>query len=207
MKCAVHAETEATGFCRNCGKALCPQCTREVRGALYCEQCLSGVLAGSPGPAGGQAVTPLPPHTDSRPAIAATLGVIPGLGAVYNGEYIKALIHVVVFASLIAAMASDLSNSLQAFVIVSFVAFCFYMPVDAYRVAKARSEGTAPPPDLLQGPGRKPIGAIVLIGLGVLILLANFGLLEREWFAKAWPVGLVVLGVWLLMERMKEHQS
>lgn len=196
MKCAVHPEAEATGFCRNCGKPLCPQCTREVRGALYCEQCLSGMLAGP------QAVAAARPG-DSRPAIAATLGIIPGLGAVYNGEYVKALIHVVVFASLIAAMAADLASSFQAFVVVSFVAFCFYMPVDAYRVAKARSTGEPPPPDLLQGPGRKPIGAIVLIGLGVLILLGNFGLLEREWFAKAWPVGLIVLGVWVLMDRMK----
>jgi Domain of unknown function (DUF5668)/B-box zinc finger len=195
MKCAVHAEAEATGFCRNCGKALCPQCTREVRGALYCEQCLSGML-------GGPEAAPSHPG-DSRPAIAAVLGFIPGLGAVYNGEYIKALVHVVVFASLIAAMAADLASSFQAFVIVSFVAFCCYMPVDAYRVAKARSVGEAAPPDLIEGPGRKPIGAIVLIGLGVLLLLANFGLLEREWFAKAWPVGLIVLGVWVLMDKLK----
>jgi Domain of unknown function (DUF5668)/B-box zinc finger len=196
MKCAVHAEAEATGFCRNCGKPLCPSCTREVRGALYCEQCLSGMLAGP------QAVAASHPG-DSRPAIAAVLGFIPGLGAVYNGEYIKALIHVVIFASLIAAMAADLAGSFEAFVIVSFVAFCCYMPVDSYRVAKARSTGEAAPPDLMQAPGRKPIAAIVLIGLGALLLLANFGLLEREWFAKAWPVGLIVLGVWVLLDRLK----
>ena len=45
MKCAVHTDVDATGYCRNCGKALCPQCTREVRGALYCEECLAGMLA------------------------------------------------------------------------------------------------------------------------------------------------------------------
>lgn len=202
MKCAVHPDIEATGFCRNCGRALCPQCTREVRGALYCETCL-GTILGTPQ---AVAVTP-PPPGDSRPAVAAVLGFIPGLGAVYNGEYIKALIHVVVFASLIAAMVADLPGSFQAFVIVSFIAFCCYMPVDAYRVAKARSTGEVAPPDLLQGPNRKPIGAIVLIGLGVLLLLANFGLLERDWFAKAWPIGLVVLGGWLLWDRLKESGS
>jgi Domain of unknown function (DUF5668)/B-box zinc finger len=198
MKCAVHAEADASGFCRNCGKALCPACTRAVRGALYCEQCLAGILTGP------QGATPAKTG-DSRPAIAAALGFIPGLGAVYNGEYIKAVIHVVIFASLIAAMASDVSDSLRAFVIVSFVAFCCYMPVDAYRVAKARGTGETAPPDLVEGPGRKPIGAMVLIGLGILLLLANFGLLERDWFAKAWPAGLVVLGGWLLFDRLKEH--
>lgn len=196
MKCAVHTETYATGFCRNCGKGLCPQCTREVRGALYCEDCLAGLLSGPQTPA-------LPPGSDSRPGTAAALGFIPGLGAVYNGEYIKALIHVLIFASLIAAMASDISDSLRAFVIVAFIAFCFYMPMDAYRVAKARSTGEAAPPDLMPGAGRKPIGAIVLIVLGVVILLANFGVLERDWFAKIWPIGLVALGAWLLKDRLK----
>jgi len=200
MKCAVHPEADATGFCRNCGKPLCPQCTREVRGALYCEQCLAGILTVPEAAA-------VPPPTDSKPAIAAVLGIIPGLGAVYNGQYVKALIHVVVFASLIAAMAADIPSSFMAFVVVSFIAFCCYMPVDAYRVAKAHSSGQAAPPDLLQGASRKPIGALVLIGLGVLILLANFGLLEREWFAKAWPIGLVVLGGWLLFDRLKEQKQ
>lgn len=196
MKCAVHAEADSTGFCRNCGKPICAQCTREVHGALYCESCLAGLLSGTQPPV-------LPPPGSSRAGTAAALGIIPGLGAIYNGEYIKGLIHVVIFASLIAAMASDISDSLRAFVIVSFIAFCFYMPVDAYRVAKARNEGMAAPPDLVQGAGRKPIGAIVLIGIGVLLLLANFGLLERDWFAKVWPIGLVVLGAWLLMDRLK----
>ena len=77
------------------------------------------------------------------------------------------------------------------------------MPVDAYRVAKSRSTGEAAPPDLLRGPGSKPIGAFVLIALGALLLLANFGLLERDWFAKAWPIGLVALGVWLLWDQLR----
>lgn len=212
MKCAVHPDVDATGFCRNCGRALCPQCTREVRGALYCEHCLGTMLSApqpaASGPAAATVAAPaVPPAGDSRPAVATVLGFIPGLGAVYNGEYIKALIHVVVFASLIAALAADMSNSFKAFIIVSFIAFCCYMPVDAYRVAKARSSGEAAPPDLVRGPGRKPIGAFVLIGLGILLLLANFGLLESDWFGKAWPIGLVVVGGWLLWDRLKEHES
>ncbi len=211
MKCAVHSDVDATGYCRNCGRALCPQCTRDVRGALYCENCLGTILqvphpvaAGvAPGSGVAAQAAVVPPPTDSRPALATVLGFIPGLGAVYNGEYVKALIHVIVFASLIAAMAADLPSSFQAFIIVVFIAFCCYMPVDAYRVAKSRSTGEAAPPDLVRGPGSKPIGAFVLIALGVLLLLANFGLLERDWFAKAWPIGLVALGVWLLWDQLK----
>ena len=35
-------------LCHNCSKALCPQCTREVRGALSCEECLAGLLTVPP---------------------------------------------------------------------------------------------------------------------------------------------------------------
>jgi hypothetical protein len=56
----------------------------------------------------------------------------------------------------------------------------------------------------MQSEGQKPIGAIILIGLGVLSLLANFHLLARDWFSKAWPVGLILLGAWILMDRMRK---
>ena len=92
MNCAVHSDQPATGFCRNCGKPMCPACTREVNGALYCEPCLGNTGrrdAGAPGSKPG-----------ANPGLAAMLGLIPGLGAVYNGQYVKALIHVLIFGGL-----------------------------------------------------------------------------------------------------------
>lgn len=201
MKCAVHAESDATAFCRNCGKPMCPQCTRQANGALYCDQCLAATAATA-------APTLLPPPvvnpSGPNPGLAATLGFIPGLGAVYNGEYVKALIHVLVFAGLIAGMASDLNGSTLAFVIVAFIAFCFYMPVDAYRVAKARRAGEPEPGFLSERGSRRPVGAIVLIVIGGLILLKNFDVLDLDWLWKAWPAGLIALGVWLVWARLRE---
>lgn len=40
MNCANHPETTATSFCVNCGKALCTDCTIQVDGKSYCQQCL-----------------------------------------------------------------------------------------------------------------------------------------------------------------------
>jgi hypothetical protein len=199
MKCAQHAEVDATGYCRQCGKPLCPECTRDVRGALYCENCLATLVASPPAASAGA-------NTDdgSHPGTALALGFIPGLGAVYNGEYVKALIHVAVFGGIIAALSSDLPGELDAFLGIALGCFYFYMPIEAYRVAKARQSGEPQPPDLVQSEGHKPIGAIILIGLGVLFLLANFHLLARDWFSKAWPVGLILLGAWILMDRMRK---
>lgn len=194
MNCAVHADRDATGYCRHCGKALCPDCTREVRGALYCESCLAGMMGGSPTAA---------VKSDANPGLALALGFIPGLGAIYNGEYIKGLIHVLVFGGIIAILSSDVPAGVSVFFAIALAFFYCYMPVDAYRVAKARREGAPPPAGLIgEGGGQKPVGAFVLIILGILFLLANFGLLREDWFAKSWPVGLIALGIYLLWSRV-----
>jgi cell wall-active antibiotic response 4TMS protein YvqF/B-box zinc finger protein len=217
MKCAVHPDVEATGYCRNCGKAMCPQCTRDVRGALYCESCLAGLVSSQQPLA--QTQPPFqsqpPPRSDTSPRLAAVLGFIPGLGAVYNGEYMKALIHVLIFGSLIAVhnserYAGDMHGLPMAFIHLAIVCFYFYMPIDAYRVAKARRTGSPEPvgplPETVTR-SSKPIGAMVLIFLGVTFLLANFGLLNEDWLAKAWPLGLIALGGWMVWQRLGRTNS
>jgi hypothetical protein len=203
MTCAVHTDREAIGYCRNCGKALCPECTREVRGALYCEDCLSNLLAGPLSPANTDAAAAA--HSDTNPALAATLGFIPGLGAVYNGEYVKALIQVLIFGGLIAGVSSDMSSGYIAFLSIALGCFYCYMPIDAYRVAKARRSGQAEPEPLVEAKGARPIGAFLLILIGVLFLLSNFGLLQTDWFEKAWPIGLIALGGWLVWDRTRRN--
>jgi hypothetical protein len=196
MKCAVHTEVDATGFCRNCGRALCPDCTRDVRGALYCENCLASIVAAPAAPV----------HAGPSPGVALALGFIPGLGAVYNGEYIKALIHVLVFGGLIAAQTSDIPASYHVFLGLAIGCFYLYMPIEAYRVARAREAGgplAAAGSADVDATNRKPVGALILIFLGVFFLLANLGMLQWDWFGKTWPVALILLGVWLLAGRMK----
>jgi len=217
MNCALHTDVPATGFCRNCGRALCPGCTREVRGALYCEPCLAGLVGtpaeGAPATVGRAAG----PH----PGAALALGFIPGLGAVYNGDYLKALIHVIVFGGIIAALTQDIPAGYDAFLGIALGCFYLYMPIEAYRTAKDRERqrlaapvagattGVAGPTALaFTGEAtasaiQKPTGAIILIFLGVFLLLANFGLLQWDWFAKAWPFALIILGGWLLADRLR----
>jgi len=196
MNCATHTDVAATGYCRQCGKALCPECTRDVGGALYCANCLTGIVSASSATESSRA-------SRNHPGIALALGFIPGLGAVYNGEYIKALVHVAIFGGIIALLSTDLPDAYDAFLGIALGCFYFYMPIDAYRAAKARQLGEPAPPDLVYARGGKPMGAIVLIVLGVLFLLANFGLLRTEWLTKGWPIGLIAIGVWILADRLK----
>jgi hypothetical protein len=67
--------------------------------------------------------------------LAALLGFIPGVGAMYNGQYAKAIAHVVIFAVL--ASLSDHSGVFGILV----AAWVFYQVFDAYQTAMARRDG------------------------------------------------------------------
>lgn len=49
---------------------------------------------------------------------------------------------------------------------------------------------------------RMLIGGVVLVGVGLLVLLRNFGLLW--WFGKLWPLVLIAIGVAVLLSNLKE---
>jgi hypothetical protein len=48
---------------------------------------------------------------------------------------------------------------------------------------------------------KEPIGAIVLIALGLLFLLGQLDIFNGRLFEFAWPVMLIGLGVWLVIRR------
>jgi len=216
MKCAVHPDVDASGFCRNCGKPMCPACVRPVRDVLYCEDCLANVvgLPATPPPPGATAdpytspapapgVLPVPSSAKGTPVVAFILGLIPGLGAIYNGEYNKALLHIVIFAGIILGINLDLGSGAQAVLICGLVVFPFYMAIDAVRTLKARQSGENYQDPLENWTKQKGIGPILLIGLGALFLLNNFGVFEvfrvRELL---FPLILIGIGVWLLRNRV-----
>ena len=192
MKCAVHTEVDAAGFCRNCGKALCGECTRNVRGVLYCEDCLT-VLVSKPLPAPGA----------GNAALAAVLGLIPGLGAVYNQQFMKALVHVMIFAGIITLLHGEHVQGFEPFFGLMIPTFIIYMSIDAYRTAKARASGELPPPSMTDISSRAPVGPAILIVLGILFLLNNFGILSMGRVLRFWPVVLIVIGVLMLRKRLQ----
>jgi hypothetical protein len=205
----------------------------------------------------------------------------------YNGQFIKGLMHVVIFAALVSA-----ANVWGVFGIL-IAGWVFYQVFDAYHTAKARRDGE-PLPDPLglnevgtwfgtggrphmgvhphnaqgaaapgseahqaaqQGAGqppyqgqyqspyqgpyqspyaapaagfaeagaapippvppaapgywrrREPVGAVVLIALGVLFLLAEFNVFSGRVFEYLWPILLIALGVWLIARRLGDSHG
>lgn len=269
MDCVNHSGVTATAFCQNCGKALCANCVRTAPGGqVMCEPCLVAWQNMQ------QAFIP-PPPGGPNPVAAAVLGIIPGVGAMYNGQFFKGLIHVVIFAVLI-----NMASHFGIFGIF-IPAWILYQSFEAYHTAIARRDGLplpdplglneigswlnissrpqhpGQPPATPPGPGqpaagpapgayppnagpyqapfaepqqpftqpgipaappvppvppspwrrKEPIGAIILIGLGVLLLLNQMGWMADQFFRFLWPLVFIAIGVWLIMRRVGDTKG
>jgi len=297
MDCVNHSGVTATAFCQNCGKALCGNCIRQgAGGQILCEPCWTA-WQNVPNP------FIAPPLGGPNPSAAAVLGLIPGVGAMYNGQYFKGLIHVVIFVVIIS-----ITTHFGLFGLF-IPAWILYQSFEAFHTAKAMRDGT-PIPDPLglnevgnwlnlgakppyppppggnfgagapgnfgtgapgnfgatapvnpgdpgagpwAGPGpaaggyqppygtpyqappyqappftpmagvvdpnapppppqaywrrKEPIGAIVLIGLGLLFLIGQLDDIGGRIFQFTWPLLLIGLGVWLVVRRMGDTQG
>jgi hypothetical protein len=147
-----------------------------------------------------------------NPGAAFALGLIPGVGAIYNGEFLKAAIHILVFALLIQLQGAVHGGG-EPLLGMATAAFYFYMAFEAYYTAKKRklaAEGVdlETPIDRLQqqfeGMKDKELwGGVALVLIGGLFLADNFDLVRFDRLGQLWPVVLVGLGVWML----RKHQE
>jgi hypothetical protein len=205
----------------------------------------------------------------------------------YNGQFIKGLVHVVIFAVLVSA--AHVYGIFGIFI----AAWVLYQSFEAYHTARARRDGQplpdplglnevgnwvnpgargqypgqpgagpgavdpgqaagypgqpvstgeyqppyqqapyqtpyqgpyTPPPPGFTDPGtppvppvppvppigwrrKEPIGAIVLIALGLLFLLGQLDIFSGRLIEFTWPVLLIGLGVWLIVRRLRESQG
>ncbi len=171
MNCANHSDQAAVAFCRTCGKPLCNQCTRDVRGVIYCEACLAARMEGTqpaPGyvPPAQNLYPPIgapPPYSavippgqpaprgvnsGPNPTVAGILaGFFPfGVGAVYCSQYAKGLSHLVIMVLLIIGVSSDVPWYMHMVLGIGIAFFYVYQIIDAVRTARAIQLGE-PAPD------------------------------------------------------------
>jgi TM2 domain-containing membrane protein YozV len=201
-----------TAYCRICGKALTEETLRMANGTVYCEEHLPSPATQQGPPAASPYATGSLPNPGASPGLAFVLGLIPGVGAIYNGQYAKGLVHVLVLGLLISIMNSDAAGGLEPLFGMIFGVFYFYMAFEAYHTARKRQLGE--PVDefssLIQMGGqqsRAPWLPIVLIGLGIVFLLNNLELLHLRVVLKYWPVLLIVAGTWMLVERFRSRNG
>ena len=153
-----------------------------------------------------------PVEGDVSPGLACLLGFIPGVGAIYNGQYAKGLVHAIVFGLLVSITSSGTAGDLEPLFGILIGVWVMYMALEAYHTARKRRAGE--PVDefssILDVHGRRggfPIGAVTLIGLGVLLLLNTMDVIQLRYMLKYWPVLLILLGAYMLYERLEASNA
>jgi hypothetical protein len=206
------------GYCRMCGKALNETTVRQAQGSIYCAEHVPAAFTNSFPPESkprtgfaeprygespySSSVPPVRPQSDANPVAAFWLGLIPGVGAIYNGQYAKGLAHVVVFGLLISL--ADLNGPFEALFGIMIPVFVLYMAFEAHHTAKHRRDGM--PIDefssIVAGPQtRFPLIPILLIVGGVIFLLDSLEILQLEKLLRFWPILMIALGAYMLYAR------
>lgn len=132
------------GYCQECGRVLTLDNLHRVGNGVFCESCArfrppaAGWQSVSSGPyRGGPGTGTIPPpgSGEPNPVLAGLLGFIPGVGAMYNAQFAKGAMHLIVFVVLVAL--ADNLNWVFWWLVWGWI---FYQAFEAYHTARARRD-------------------------------------------------------------------
>jgi hypothetical protein len=218
QEAAPKASPKVVGYCRACGKPLDETNVRNAHGTIYCEEHIPVQQTVPPIPMPAAAESPyaspytaaVPPPValhDASPGLAFVLGLIPGVGAIYNGQYAKGLVHVIIIGLTISILSNGAARGFEPLLGLLLASFFAYMAFEAYHTAQRRQQGLVVDEfsslfPMRGGAHKFPVAPILLIVLGVIFLLNNLDFLQVERIIRYWPVLLIGLGVYMLYSRM-----
>ena len=181
--------------CHHCQRALCQRCDHRVKGQPYCQECIvagiESIRYHRQGYQGSQAAAQYqqaaPAHHKS-PFVATLFALVPGLGAAYNGQHVKALCHFVLPVSLwqLASLLDDFPAF--AFIMGGGALYLFSL-FDAWQTAQRARAGA----DLATEDARIKhwlqnnlyAWGAYLLGIGALTALDQ---LAPRFVNRAWPL-------------------
>ena len=143
-----------------------------------------------------------------RARLAALFALLPGMGAVYNHQNLKAVIHFVSVIGLFQLASLRIASGVFA---LAGLAFYLYSIIDAYRTAILIARGESPAVDeerfkrsLIK---RAPLIGISLIVAGLLLVLHIVRPFAFITVARLFPVALIILGGYLLTRYFKRSSE
>lgn len=196
MKCHLHPDRDAVGYCVSCGQGVCADCRREVAGTIRCpaHATTTGIA------------TALPPPSKSGFLAGLFSIMFPGMGHLYAGAYQRALRFGALAVALIVVLSTGHGRIAPLFGLSLFFLWAYAL-FDAIRVAHEINAGTysvmaAGAPVLAvrrPGTGTLTLG-IILLGIGGLIVADRYVDLDRffDWMGDNIGFLLIALGVILL---------
>ncbi|MEK6284638.1 MAG: hypothetical protein AABO57_02750 [Acidobacteriota bacterium] len=146
-----------------------------------------------------------------RARLAALFALLPGMGAVYNHQNIKGVVH---FATIVGLFQLTAIRVGSGFFALAGLAFYLYSIVDAYRTANLIACGESAAADeqrfkrsLIK---RAPLIGVVLITAGLLLvvqILRPFAFITFVTFVRLFPIALIILGGYLLTRYFKRSRD
>ncbi len=194
MKCTYHPTNLASAHCYSCGRNLCPACDHRIKGAPYCQDC---IVAGIDILRRGEHRLP-GRDKEKSPFLALVLSLVPGLGAAYNGQNVKALAHFMVPVGL-WTLADVFHKPFELTFGLAGAAFYLYAIYDAYASAQRQraGENLQEEDDRIKYFLREKtnIWGGLLVGTGV---LATLNMIFPDQFYRFWPLLLIFAGGYFL---------
>jgi hypothetical protein len=143
----------------------------------------------------------------SSPFVATLLSFVPGLGAAYNGQTAKAIVHFAIFASFF--QMAVLTQGVHFF-ILGVLGTWLYAAVDACRTAQLIRAGLTPETEedviarrLYGNPFAWGITLVIIGTLFLLHTLLGVQLPVRQLL----PVALVALGIYMLFDYVRRRRT
>jgi TM2 domain-containing membrane protein YozV len=142
---------------------------------------------------------PAPAMPLKSPGLAFFLSLLfPGIGQVYNGQPVKAIVF---FCGLVAAIYGTTISPMPFAFLIPFVVL--YNLVDAWRSAMLINARGAGQPAVEEEPESVWWGASLIV-VGALFLLNNLGWFDLESISRYWPVLLIAAGGLILFRSLRK---
>jgi hypothetical protein len=175
-----------------------------VRGFPFCQDCIvSGVELLRHSKTSPSQIL----RRKSSPFVAALLSFVPGLGAAYNGQTSKAIVHFAIFASFFQ-MAVVTQGFL--FFVLGVVGTWLFAAVDAYRTAQLMKAGLSADAEddvIARRLYGNPLAwGTTLIIIGTLFLLHTLLRVTLP-IKELLPVALVALGAYMLFDYIRRSRT
>src|SRR5436189_434591 len=205
LYCAYHPKNPAVVQCNQCARALCPACDHRIRGFPFCQDCIVAGVEMLRNQSQSNAAYVI--RRRSSPFVATLLSFVPGLGAAYNGQTSKAIVHFAIFASFFQ-MAVLIPT--VHFFLLGVLGTWLFAAVDACRTAQLMRAGLSPEAeeDVI---ARRLYGnpfawGTTLIIIGTMFLLHTLLRVTLP-IKELLPVALVARGAYMLVNYIRRNRA
>ena len=147
------------------------------------------------------------------PFLAAALSVVPGLGNVYIGHYVRGFTVAATMAVIILITAQTRDPIAPVFGMSAFFVWLFNI-IDAGRMAALYNHAMAGR-DIMELPedfkfpkmGGSIVGGAMLLVVGVVAISNTMFGISLDWVESWWPVLPIAIGGYLLLRGLQDYQK